>query len=87
MSLPPLFAVWAVRLLGAGLHQVLPLTKQLTNLAGNLWARSLKGARAERIEYLLLHTFFNANYIVPDKEYGGGGTSYRECFCVLCVWA
>lgn len=37
--------------------QVLPLTKQLTNLAGNLWSRSLRGARAERIEYLLLHEF------------------------------
>jgi DNA polymerase alpha subunit A len=37
--------------------QVLPLTKQLTNLAGNLWSRSLRGARAERIEFLLLHEF------------------------------
>ena len=36
---------------------VLPLTKQLTNLAGNLWCRSLQGRRAERIEYLLLHEF------------------------------
>lgn len=48
--------------------QVLPLTKQLTNLAGNLWSRSLKGARAERIEYLLLHEFHQEKYIVPDKE-------------------
>jgi DNA polymerase alpha subunit A len=37
----------------------LPLTKQLTCLAGNLWARSLTGARAERIEHLLLHEFHN----------------------------
>ena len=37
--------------------QVLPLTKQLTNVAGNSWSRSLKGARAERIEYLLMHEF------------------------------
>jgi DNA polymerase alpha subunit A len=47
--------------------QVLPLTKQLTNVAGNLWARSLKGARAERIEFLLLHEFHRLKYIVPDK--------------------
>jgi DNA polymerase elongation subunit (family B) len=37
--------------------QVLPLTKQLTALAGNLWSNSLQGKRAERIEYLLLHEF------------------------------
>jgi DNA polymerase alpha subunit A len=48
--------------------QVLPLTKQLTNLAGNLWSRSLKGARAERIEYLLLHEFHKLKFIMPDKE-------------------
>jgi len=48
--------------------QVLPLTKQLTNLAGNLWSRSLRGARAERIEYLLLHEFHRLKYVLPDKE-------------------
>jgi len=47
--------------------QVLPLTKQLTNLAGNLWQKSLMSQRAERIEYLLLHEFHNLKYIVPDK--------------------
>lgn len=47
---------------------VLPLTKQLTNLAGNLWTKSLQGKRAERIEYLLLHEFHKLKYIVPDKE-------------------
>jgi len=47
--------------------QVLPLTKQLTNLAGNLWSRSLLGSRAERIEYLLLHEFHSKKYILPDK--------------------
>ncbi|KAL1526185.1 hypothetical protein AB1Y20_014913 [Prymnesium parvum] len=47
---------------------VLPLTKQLTNLAGNLWTKSLQGKRAERIEYLLLHEFHRLKYVVPDKE-------------------
>lgn len=50
--------------------QVLPLTKQLTNLAGNLWNRTMCGARAERNEYLLLHEFHSGKYIVPDKSFG-----------------
>eukprot|EP00941_MAST-03F_sp_MAST-3F-sp1_P002310 g2310.t1 len=48
--------------------EVLPLTKQITNLAGNMWNRTLKGARAERIEYLLLHEFTRRGYVVPNKE-------------------
>lgn len=47
---------------------VLPLTKQLTNLAGNLWTKSLQGKRAERIEYLLLHEFHRLKFLPPDKE-------------------
>lgn len=47
---------------------ILPLTKQLSNLAGNLWSRSLTGARAERIEYLLLHEFRTRKMIMPDKR-------------------
>jgi DNA polymerase alpha subunit A len=50
--------------------QVLPLTKQLTNLAGNLWSRTMTGARAERNEYLLLHEFHKNKYICPDKSFG-----------------
>ncbi len=46
---------------------VLMLTKQLTNIAGNLWARTLVGGPAERNEYLLLHEFHNAKFICPDK--------------------
>ncbi|KAI8093308.1 DNA polymerase family B-domain-containing protein [Halteromyces radiatus] len=48
--------------------QILPLTKQLTNLAGNLWARTMTGARAERNEFLLLHEFHRQKYICPDKS-------------------
>ncbi|KAB1214754.1 DNA polymerase alpha catalytic subunit [Morella rubra] len=46
---------------------VLPLTRQLTNISGNLWGRTLQGARAQRVEYLLLHAFHARKYMVPDK--------------------
>jgi DNA polymerase alpha subunit A len=48
--------------------QVVPLTKQLTNLSGNLWSRTMRGARAERIEYLLLHEFHSLKYVLPEKK-------------------
>ncbi|KAI8061341.1 hypothetical protein BDF21DRAFT_348014 [Thamnidium elegans] len=47
--------------------KILPLTLQLSNLAGNLWARCMYGARSERNEYLLLHSFYNEGYICPDR--------------------
>ncbi|KDQ26754.1 hypothetical protein PLEOSDRAFT_1105655 [Pleurotus ostreatus PC15] len=47
--------------------QMLPLTKQLTNLAGNSWNKTLNGGRAERNEYILLHEFHRLKYICPDK--------------------
>lgn len=49
---------------------ILPLTKQLTNIAGNLWSKSLNSARADRVEYLLLHEFHRRKYIKPDKSFG-----------------
>ncbi|KAG7884903.1 hypothetical protein KL938_001160 [Ogataea parapolymorpha] len=48
--------------------QILSLSKQLTNLAGNAWAHTLGGTRAGRNEYILLHEFTKNGYIVPDKE-------------------
>ncbi len=53
--------------------QVLPLTKQLTCIAGNLWGRTMKGNRAERNEFLLLHEFHGLKFIVPEKEKGKHG--------------
>ena len=47
---------------------MIPLTKQLTNIAGNLWFRSLQNARAERNEMLLLHEFKKKKFILPDKK-------------------
>lgn len=47
--------------------QLLSLTKQLTNLAGNAWSQTLGGTRAGRNEYILLHEFARNGFIVPDK--------------------
>lgn len=48
--------------------QLLSLTKQLTNLAGNGWSQTLRGTRAGRNEYILLHEFARNGFILPDKE-------------------
>ncbi|KAG9309455.1 hypothetical protein JVU11DRAFT_10424 [Chiua virens] len=50
--------------------QMLPLTRQLTNLAGNAWNKTLNGGRAERNEYILLHEFHKLKYVCPDKTFG-----------------
>eukprot|EP01137_Pigoraptor_chileana_P015018 Opistho-2@70403 len=47
---------------------VIPLTKQLTCLAGNVWSRTFIGGRAERNEHLLLHEFHRRKFICPDKQ-------------------
>ena len=57
---------------------VLPLTRQLTCLAGNLWSRTLIGSRADRNEFLLLHEFHRRKYICPDKSYSYGKKADEE---------
>ena len=47
--------------------QALPLTAQLTCIAGNLWSHTMRSNRAERTEYLLLHEFHQRKYLVPEK--------------------
>ncbi|TGJ85311.1 hypothetical protein E0Z10_g3437 [Xylaria hypoxylon] len=58
--------------------QILPLTKILTNLAGNSWARTLTGTRAERNEYILLHEFHRNKYICPDKQFFKGRSKVED---------
>ena len=58
--------------------QMLPLSKVLTNLAGNSWARTLSGTRAERNEYILLHEFHKNKYIYPDKIWGKNKARVEE---------
>jgi len=48
--------------------QVLPLSWQLTCIAGNIWSHTLLGNRAERTEFLLLHEFHRLKYIPPEKK-------------------
>lgn len=57
--------------------QMLPLTKQLTNLAGNSWARTLTGTRAERNEYILLHEFYRNKFVCPDKDFSKGNKTAK----------
>ncbi|KAF9266691.1 DNA polymerase alpha catalytic subunit [Marasmius fiardii PR-910] len=58
--------------------QIIPLTKQLTNLAGNAWNKTLNGGRAERNEYILLHEFHRLKYICPDKDRFWGKKSAKN---------
>lgn len=48
--------------------QILPLTKQLTCIAGNFWSHTMKSNRSERTEYLLLHEFHRLKHLVPEKQ-------------------
>ncbi|EGR30826.1 hypothetical protein IMG5_122980 [Ichthyophthirius multifiliis] len=47
--------------------QIIQLTKQLTIICGNQWIGSLQNQRAERNEMLLLHKFYELNYVYPDN--------------------
>ncbi|CAG8808576.1 35635_t:CDS:2, partial [Racocetra persica] len=58
--------------------QILPLTKQLTNLAGNIWSKTLTGARAVRNEFLLLHEFHQNKFVCPDKNYNKSNIKNTE---------
>lgn len=58
--------------------QILSLSKQLTNLAGNAWSHTLGGTRAGRNEYILLHEFTRNGYIVPDKETKQAKLQYQQ---------
>lgn len=60
--------------------QIIPLTKQLTTIAGNLWFRSLQNARAERNEWLLMHEFYQRKFLCPDKKTLNARDAKRSLF-------
>lgn len=59
---------------------ILPLSKQLTCISGNLWSRTLQGARAQRIEFLLCHEFLK----VGSKK-GGDKSKAGNTTCKLLL--
>ena len=53
--------------------QILPLTLQLATISGCLWTKSLQCSKEESCEMLLLHQFYEKNYLFPDKSDSNGG--------------
>ena len=47
--------------------EILQITRQLSNICGNSWKRSLEIQRAERNEYLIMHECYSRGLMIPDK--------------------
>ncbi len=53
------------------------------SLSGSLWGKALLGQRAQRIEMLLLHEFYDKKFLLPDKlsnkvQAGWAGLGHRR---------
>jgi DNA polymerase alpha subunit A len=59
-------AIYGMRMAWA--LEVLPLTRQLTTVCGNLWKDSLQNKRAERNDALLSHEFHSRKFLLPELQ-------------------
>jgi DNA polymerase alpha subunit A len=48
---------------------ILQLNKQLCDISGSLWVKSLQNSRTDRSEHLLLHELKRNKFILPDKSF------------------
>lgn len=63
-----------------------PMSPAQASLSGSLWGKALLGQRAQRIEMLLLHEFYDKKFLLPDKlsnKVSPGGCWRRRLLC-LC---
>lgn len=59
------------------------------SLSGSLWGKALLGQRAQRIEMLLLHEFYDKKFLLPDKlsnKVSAGGCWRRRLLCCVPVF-
>ncbi|XP_066599384.1 DNA polymerase alpha catalytic subunit-like isoform X2 [Prorops nasuta] len=48
---------------------IIPITHFVTCISGNIVSKAASRFLIDQVEYLLLHAFYERDYILPDKEY------------------
>lgn len=56
---------------------VVSMCLEITNLTGSLMRKTLLGGKTHVVEYILMHTFNEKNYIVPEEPWQKESTTYK----------